>query len=167
MQSLYSLQSFPSRQCLISSAGGAPGKTRLPADLCAHGQPVPADIISRVPPCEKLVLNFVLSFLEAERLPAQLLVNGGYVRDLLLGKAPDDLDLSLCLRDCAPDVTIDSVLGGMRSDWPSGASAAMLVVASSWPFSKVRPIAQRYRCGDSIPRSTIATRNSSRPRRAV
>ena len=40
----------------------------------------------------------VLAFLKEQRLPAQLLVNGGYVRDLLLGKTPDDLDLSLCLR---------------------------------------------------------------------
>ena len=30
-----------------------------------------------------------------------MLVNGGYVRDLLLGKVPDDLDVSLCLRDVA------------------------------------------------------------------
>ena len=59
------------------------------------------------------MLAFVLAFLEARSIPAQLLVNGGYVRDLLLGKTPDDLDLSLCLRDCAPDVTIDSVMGGL------------------------------------------------------
>lgn len=80
-----------------------------------HGSPLPADIVSRVPPTEKLVLNFVLSFLEAERLPAQLLVNGGYVRDLLLGKHPDDLDLSLCLRDCDTAVTIDSVMAGLAT----------------------------------------------------
>lgn len=66
--------------------------------------------MTRVPPSEKLILNFVLSYLEAENLPAQLLVNGGYVRDLLLGKTPDDLDLSLCLRECPPHVTIDSLL---------------------------------------------------------
>jgi hypothetical protein len=63
-----------------------------------------------VPQTEKLVLNFVLSYLEAEALPAQLLVNGGYVRDLLLGKTPDDLDLSLDLHTCPPHVTIDSLL---------------------------------------------------------
>ena len=63
-----------------------------------------------MPQTEKLVLNFVLSYLEAEALPAQLLVNGGYVRDLLLGKAPDDLDVSLCLRECAPDVTLARIM---------------------------------------------------------
>ena len=75
-----------------------------------HRSPLPAALIERVPPSEKLVLNFVLSYLETEALPAQLLVNGGYVRDLLLGKTPDDLDLSLCLRKCPPHVTIDSLL---------------------------------------------------------
>jgi tRNA nucleotidyltransferase/poly(A) polymerase len=48
-------------------------------------------------------------------LPAQLLVNGGYVRDLLLGKKPDDLDLSLCLRACAAEVTFDSVMKGIEA----------------------------------------------------
>ena len=46
----------------------------------------------------------------SQGLPAQLLVNGGYVRDLLLGKAPDDLDVSLCLRECAPDVTLARIM---------------------------------------------------------
>ena len=72
----------------------------------------PAVTEPRLPDREKIVLAFVLAFLEARSIPAQLLVNGGYVRDLL-GKTPDDLDLSLCLRDCAPDVTIDSVMGGL------------------------------------------------------
>ena len=66
-----------------------------------------------MPTNEKLVLNFVLSYLESEQLPAQLLVNGGYVRDMLLGKTPDDLDLSICLRDCPPEITIDSILTGL------------------------------------------------------
>ena len=81
----------------------------------AHGSALPAELISRVPPSEKLILNFVLSYIEAEQLPAQLLVNGGYVRDLLLGKKPDDLDLSLCLRDCAAEVTFDSVMKGIEA----------------------------------------------------
>ncbi|KOO25283.1 hypothetical protein Ctob_009250 [Chrysochromulina tobinii] len=81
----------------------------------AHGSALPAELISRVPPSEKLILNFVLSYIEAERLPAQLLVNGGYVRDLLLGKKPDDLDLSLCLRACAAEVTFDSVMKGIEA----------------------------------------------------
>ena len=41
-------------------------------------------------------------------------MNGGYVRDLLLGKAPDDLDLSLCLRDCPPDITLVRVMALME-----------------------------------------------------
>ena len=41
-------------------------------------------------------------------------VNGGYVRDLLLGKRPDDLDVSLCLRDCAEDVTIENVMAELH-----------------------------------------------------
>ena len=32
------------------------------------------------------------------------------MRDLLLGKAPDDLDVSLCLRECAPDVTLARIM---------------------------------------------------------
>ena len=81
----------------------------------AHGALLPSALVACVPPSEKLVLNFVLSYLEAEALPAQLLINGGYVRDLLLGKTPDDLDLSLCLRDCPPEVTIDGVLKGLSA----------------------------------------------------
>ena len=79
----------------------------------AHGKALPTSVIACVPLCEKLVLNFVLSYIEDEGLPAQLLVNGGYVRDLLLGKTPDDLDLTLCLRECPPHVTIDSLLQGL------------------------------------------------------
>ena len=41
-------------------------------------------------------------------------MNGGYVRDLLLGKAPDDLDLSLCLRECAPDMTLVRIMDLME-----------------------------------------------------
>ena len=62
--------------------------------------------MQRVPTNEKVVLSFLLEFLESAALPAQLLVNGGYVRDLLLGKQPDDLDVSLCLRDCPEHVTV-------------------------------------------------------------
>ena len=44
-------------------------------------------------------------------------MNGGYVRDLLLGKAPDDLDVSLCLRECAPDVTLARIMQLMVLPW--------------------------------------------------
>jgi tRNA nucleotidyltransferase/poly(A) polymerase len=80
----------------------------------AHGSVLPASLVEKVPQREKLILSFVLAFLKEQRLPAQLLVNGGYVRDLLLGKTPDDLDLSLCLRDCPADVSLASVMAGME-----------------------------------------------------
>ena len=82
----------------------------------SHGSTLPAELVESVPQSEKLVLNFVLAYLEDRALPAQLLVNGGYVRDLLLGKPPDDLDLSPCLRDCDEAVTIDSFLNHMPTD---------------------------------------------------
>ena len=81
----------------------------------SHNTLLPRSVIDRVPQREKLILAFVLAFLEAQRLPAQLLVNGGYVRDLLLGKQPDDLDLSLCLRECPPEVTLATVMDGMHA----------------------------------------------------
>ena len=80
----------------------------------AHGSLLPPALVEKVPQREKLILSFLLEYLKEQRLPAQLLVNGGYVRDLLLGKTPDDLDLSLCLRDCAPEVNIGSVMDGME-----------------------------------------------------
>lgn len=81
----------------------------------SHNALLPSALVERVPHSEKLVLGFIISYLEAARLPAQLLVNGGYVRDLLLGEKPDDLDLSLCLRDCAEDVTIGTVTEGLKT----------------------------------------------------
>ena len=101
--------------CVLSPAIRSPSAEKPESHGIVHGSLLPAPIVARVPASEKLVLNFVLSYLEANELPAQLLVNGGYVRDLLLGKTPDDLDLSLCLRECAPEVTIDSVLQGMHA----------------------------------------------------
>ena len=66
-------------------------------------------------PCISLYL--LISPCISQGLPAQLLVNGGYVRDLLLGKAPDDLDVSLCLRECAPDVTLARIMQLMVLPW--------------------------------------------------
>lgn len=85
----------------------------LSGHAVSHAELLPAELVAKVPHREKLVLSFVLAFLEANALPAQLLVNGGYVRDLLLGKAPDDLDLSLCLRDCDPSVSVATVMHGL------------------------------------------------------
>jgi uncharacterized membrane protein YgcG len=93
---------------------GAPQVSRvLSGHSVSHAELLPAELVAKVPHREKLVLSFVLSYLEANSLPAQLLVNGGYVRDLLLGKPPDDLDLSLCLRDCDPSVSVATVMHGL------------------------------------------------------
>ena len=80
----------------------------------SHNSVLPAALVEKVPHNEKLVLSFVLSYLELQSQPAQLFVNGGYVRDLLQGKVPDDLDLCLCLRECAPAVSIDTVMDGLQ-----------------------------------------------------
>ena len=79
-----------------------------------HGTVLPRALTSGlISPGDQRVLDMVLSFLEEEGLPAQLLISGGYVRDLLLGVPPDDLDLSICLRECAPGVTIATIVEGL------------------------------------------------------
>ena len=79
-----------------------------------HGALLPAALASRVPLAEARVLSFILAFLRDEaRVAAPLLVVGGYVRDLLLGKVPDDLDLAICLADCSPDVTVAALVARM------------------------------------------------------
>ena len=97
----------------MRAASGSSSARALADGAVAHGELLPAELVARVPHREKLVLSFVLAFLEANALPAQLLVNGGYVRDLLLGSVPDDLDLSLCLRECDPAVTVATVMHGL------------------------------------------------------
>ena len=44
-------------------------------------------------------------------------MNGGYVRDLLIGKQPDDLDISLCLIKCDDDVGVVTVLEMLEQYW--------------------------------------------------
>ena len=78
-----------------------------------HNSLLPEHVIQQVPEREKLALSFILNFLDETQQPAQLLVNGGYVRDLLLGKKPDDLDISLCLRECDPSITVSGLLEGL------------------------------------------------------
>jgi len=81
----------------------------------AHRSVLPRALTaSLISSSEQTAIAFVLSFIEDERLRAPLLISGGYVRDLLLGKAPDDLDLSLCLRDCPPDITLVRVMALME-----------------------------------------------------
>eukprot|EP00438_Fugacium_kawagutii_P032946 Skav236608 [mRNA] locus=scaffold3553:36947:37899:- [translate_table: standard] len=71
--------------------------------------------VIRVPKTDSEILNFFLSFLENQGLKdVPVFINGGYVRDLLLGKEPDDLDLTLCLRDCPEQVTVAMLLDEMK-----------------------------------------------------
>ncbi|CAK9084388.1 CCA tRNA nucleotidyltransferase [Durusdinium trenchii] len=70
---------------------------------------------TRIPKTDAEILHFFLCFLEDQRLPdVPVFINGGYVRDLLLGKEPDDLDLTLCLRGCPEEVTVAALLDEMR-----------------------------------------------------
>lgn len=56
----------------------------------------------------------MLAYLEHQQFhEIGVFVSGGYVRDLLLGRTSQDLDLSLCLRECAEAVTIETVVEGM------------------------------------------------------
>eukprot|EP00966_Prymnesium_polylepis_P172522 3990090-Prymnesium_polylepis.1 len=59
------------------------------------------------------IFSFVLAYLEDAALDVDVHASGGYVRDLLLGRLSDDLDLALCLIRCPPDVTIQTIARGM------------------------------------------------------
>jgi hypothetical protein len=77
----------------------------------AHGHLLPMAMVQNIPELEKRVLLFLLRLFREHQLPIRnVLVNGGYVRDLLLGQVPDDLDVSLCLCECAPEVSVESIL---------------------------------------------------------
>jgi hypothetical protein len=79
-----------------------------------HGSLLPRSITSSlISQREKLVLGFLLEFLHEEGLNAPLFLSGGYVRDLLLGQAPDDLDVSIDLRACPPGVSIGSLMAAL------------------------------------------------------
>ncbi|KAL1528983.1 hypothetical protein AB1Y20_010304 [Prymnesium parvum] len=80
----------------------------------AHRHLLPPLTRALIPRADKLVLSFILQYLEHHRLHhIGVYVSGGYVRDLLLGRPSQDLDLSLCLRDAAPSTTIETVVAGM------------------------------------------------------
>ena len=63
----------------------------------------------------RLIFAFVLEYVgDAEvGLDADVYASGGYVRDLLLGRISNDLDISLCLARCPPGVTIGTLAAGM------------------------------------------------------
>ncbi|CAK0798200.1 unnamed protein product, partial [Prorocentrum cordatum] len=76
-----------------------------------HGDVLAEEHTRRIPAEDKQVLSFLLSFLRDEGLESvAVFINGGYIRDLLLGKCPDDLDLSLCLRGCPEEVNVGTLL---------------------------------------------------------
>ena len=61
----------------------------------------------------RLIFLFVIEYLAESGIDAEVHASGGYVRDLLLGKISDDLDLSLRLARCDPELTITEVASGM------------------------------------------------------
>eukprot|EP00933_Yihiella_yeosuensis_P059652 TRINITY_DN6120_c1_g1_i1.p1 TRINITY_DN6120_c1_g1~~TRINITY_DN6120_c1_g1_i1.p1 ORF type:complete len:712 (-),score=164.13 TRINITY_DN6120_c1_g1_i1:724-2646(-) len=99
-----------------TSAGAAPRRPGIHAAAqaaisVAHGDTLPGKYTDRIPRGDAQILQFLLHFLADQGLPnVPVYVNGGYVRDLLLGKEPDDLDLSLCLRECPEEVTVAGLL---------------------------------------------------------
>ena len=63
----------------------------------------------------RLIFAFIIEYLKDAEvgLDADVYASGGYVRDLLLGRISNDLDLSICLARCPPGVTIGTVAAGM------------------------------------------------------
>ena len=76
-----------------------------------HAALLPAEHEARIPQIDRRVLKFILAYLAEDYGNVSTLIVGGYVRDLLLGKEPDDLDLSFCLRECSDEATMASVFG--------------------------------------------------------
>mmetsp|Transcript_65808 Transcript_65808/g.183319 ORF Transcript_65808/g.183319 Transcript_65808/m.183319 type:complete len:716 (+) Transcript_65808:54-2201(+) len=97
-----------------SAAAPGPALSSVPSsgpDIVAHTEPLPDKYASMIPASDERILRFFLRFLESEGLThVSVFINGGYVRDLLLGRTPDDLDLSFCLCDCPEDVTVGALL---------------------------------------------------------
>jgi tRNA nucleotidyltransferase/poly(A) polymerase len=77
---------------------------------------IPVELSSQIPEAEKRALSFILEYLRWKDVPVDgVYINGGFVRDLLLGKSPDDLDISLCLIECEQGTTIQSLLQDIPS----------------------------------------------------
>jgi len=96
---------------LETAAPAAPSRPAPMERAAVHGELISEALAAKIPESDVTVLSFLLDFLSAEGLGyVPVFINGGYVRDLLLGKEPDDLDLSLCLRDCPEDITVMGLL---------------------------------------------------------
>ncbi len=84
-----------------------------------HQHELPIQYISQIPEYEKIILFFLLYFIQYYNYPIDgLLITGGYVRDLLLNKVPDDLDVSLCLLDCNRNITVEYILNQLQEFLP-------------------------------------------------
>jgi hypothetical protein len=108
---------------IASSEGEGPGQKIQAMGEVALGlqagvieQTLPQCYVDNIPKREVRLLSLFLDFVEARPLPIDgLFINGGYVRDLLLGKVPDDLDISICLQKCAVGVTVTLILEELES----------------------------------------------------
>jgi hypothetical protein len=95
-----------------------PTPTFGPPRRLQHNALLPRLTCDLISPDDRLILSFVLEYLQAQEAAevlrnVSLHVSGGYVRDLLLGWPSGDLDLALCLRDCDEGVTVDTVVAAM------------------------------------------------------
>jgi len=118
-----------------------------------HASFVPPPISRLVGVRNRQVLSFVLSYLE--ETPGlggvRLYSSGGFVRDLLLGLASDDLDLALELRHCEPDVTVDSIVAGM----PAFAAASGFDAIESVEVVTLLSVASRTKAVDAATLSMV------------
>lgn len=99
----------------VQDASDASGGVVVRVDV-KHGEVLPQEYVSQIPASDQIILRFLLAFLRGESLShVELFINGGYVRDLLLGKKPDDLDVSLCLRACPETTNVGDLLEQMKA----------------------------------------------------
>lgn len=113
---------------LAVSGAASPLATLLDVPV-AHNARLPSAFSTRMGGREKAALSFLLSYLETHSLPAQILLSGGYVRDLLLGLNPVDLDVSLCLRECEASMTVSTLVEALPSYAASHPSLGVTHVA--------------------------------------
>jgi hypothetical protein len=79
----------------------------------AHEAPLPFLTQRLISDRARLILAFVLEYLEDAGLDVQVYASGGYVRDLLLGSTSEDLDLSLCLARAPTALTVAELAKGL------------------------------------------------------
>jgi len=100
----------------VKIGGESNAKKFFSKDGLGHEMRLPERLIKNIPEKDVRVIRFLLDYLKDRALPIDgVLVNGGYVRDLILGSDPDDLDISLCLVGCEPQVTVGWILEDLQS----------------------------------------------------